>query len=94
MLLSPFMGLLILLTLTEEQKFLIRVVAVVAAGLPLALSIFVFVTYDKTLGGLQFVEKYEWVKTFGITYIVGVEGLNAPMLLLTGIVIFTGVLTM
>ena len=51
-------------------------------------------TYDKALGGLQFVEKYAWVKTFGITYFVGVEGLNAPMLLLTGIVIFTGCLTM
>ena len=43
---------------------------------------------------MQFVEKYQWVKTFGITYHVGVEGLNAPLLLLTGIVIFTGVLTM
>ena len=50
--------------------------------------------YDRTLGGLQFVEKYPWVKAFGITYHVGVEGLNAPLLLLTGIVIFTGVLTM
>ncbi len=66
----------------------------VAGGISLALAIFVFVTYDKSLGGLQFVEKYEWVKTFGITYFVGVEGLNAPMLLLTGIVIFTGCLTM
>ena len=94
MLLSPFVGLLILLCLKNEQKFLIRAVSVVAGGISLALAIFVFVTYDKTLGGLQFVEKYEWVKTFGITYLVGVEGLNAPMLLLTGIVIFTGCLTM
>jgi NADH-quinone oxidoreductase subunit M len=94
MLLSPFVGLLILLTLKEEQKFLIRAVSVTAAGISLALAIFVFVTYDKTLGGIQFVEKYQWVKTFGITYFVGVEGLNAPMLLLTGIVIFTGCLTM
>ena len=78
----------------EEQKFLIRAVSLVAAGISLGLAIFTFVTYDKALGGLQFVEKYEWVKTFGITYFVGVEGLNAPMLLLTGIVIFTGVLTM
>jgi len=46
------------------------------------------------LGGLQFVEKYEWVKTFGINYYVGVDGINAPLLMLTGIVIFTGVLTM
>jgi len=94
MLLSPFVGLLIMLCLKNEQKFLIRAVSVVASGISLALAIFTFVAYDKTLGGLQFVEKYEWVRTFGITYFVGVEGLNAPMLLLTGIVIFTGCLTM
>jgi NADH-quinone oxidoreductase subunit M len=94
MLVAPPIGLLILLCLKNEQKFLIRAVSLVAAGISLALAIFTFVTYDKTLGGLQFVEKYEWVKTFGITYFVGVEGMNAPLLLLTGIVIFTGVLTM
>jgi NADH-quinone oxidoreductase subunit M len=94
MLLAPPLGLLILLFLKEEQRFLIRAVSLVSAGITLGLAIYTFVAYDKSLGGLQFVEKYEWVKTFGITYFVGVEGLNAPLLLLTGIVIFTGVLTM
>ena len=82
MLLAPPAGLLILLFLKEDQKFLIRAVSLVAAGISFALAIYTFVAYDKALGGLQFVEKYEWVKTFGITYFVGVEGLNAPMLLL------------
>jgi len=59
MLLSPFVGLLVLLCLKNEQKFLIRAVSVVASGISLALAIFTFVTYDKGLGGLQFVEKYE-----------------------------------
>ena len=94
MLLAPPTGLLILLCLREDQKFLIRAVSLVAAGVSLALAIYTFVAYDRSLGGVQFVEKYPWVKTFGITYHVGVEGLNAPLLLLTGIVIFTGVLTM
>jgi len=94
MLLAPPVGLLILLCLKEHQKFLIRAVSLVSAGIPFALSIYTFVAYDKKLGGLQFVEKYEWSKMFGITYFVGVEGMNAPLLLLTGIVIFTGVLTM
>jgi len=94
MLLAPPTGLLILLLLKEDQKFLIRAVSLLAAGISFALAVYTFVAYDKALGGLQFVEKYEWVKTFGITYFVGVEGLNAPLLLLTGIVIFTGVLTM
>ena len=59
MLLAPFTGLLILLMLKEEQKFLIRAVSVVSGGISLGLAIFTFVTYDKALGGLQFVEKYE-----------------------------------
>jgi len=94
MLLAPPAGLLVLLCLRDDQKFLIKAVALMAAGVSLGLAIYTFVAYDRTLGGLQFVEQYPWVKTFGITYHVGVEGLNAPMLLLTGIVIFTGVLTM
>ncbi|MDP2045588.1 MAG: NADH-quinone oxidoreductase subunit M, partial [Deltaproteobacteria bacterium] len=47
MLLSPFVGLLILLCLKNEQKFLIRAVSVVASGISLALAIFTFVAYDK-----------------------------------------------
>ena len=94
MLVSPVVGLFILLFLKEEQRLAIRMVSLVSAGLSFGLAIFTFVSYDKALGGLQFVEKYKWVKAFGITYFVGVEGMNAPLLLLTGIVIFTGVLTM
>ncbi|AEB09070.1 complex I subunit 4 family protein [Desulfobacca acetoxidans] len=94
MVLSPAIGLFIIVLLKEEQKFLIRAVSLVSAGISLGLSIYTFVGYDKVLGGLQFVEKYEWVKSFGITFFVGVDGINAPLLLLTGIVIFTGVLTM
>jgi len=94
MLLAPPVGLVILLLLQEHQKFLIRAVSLVSAGITLGLAIYTFVAYDKGLGGLQFVEKHEMVKTFGISYFVGVEGMNAPLLLLTGIVIFTGVLTM
>ncbi|MDD3580775.1 MAG: NADH-quinone oxidoreductase subunit M [Desulfobacca sp.] len=94
MLLAPVVGLTIILFLKEEWHFLIRVVSLSAAAIALGLSIYTFVNYDTALGGLQFVEKYEWVKSFGIYYYVGVDGINAPLLLLTGIVIFTGVLTM
>src|SRR4030042_3206909 len=94
LLLSPVVGLFILLFLKEEWGFLIRAVTLVAAGISFGLAIYTFMAYDPKLGGLHVVEKYEWVKTFGISYFVGVEGMNAPLLLLTGIVIFTGVLTM
>ena len=40
----------------------------------------------------QFVEKYEWLPALGLSYHVGVDGIATPLVLLTGIVIFTGVI--
>ena len=42
--------------------------------------------------GLRFEERYEWVPSLGINYHVAVDGLNAPMVLLTGMVAVAGVL--
>jgi NADH-quinone oxidoreductase subunit M len=42
--------------------------------------------------GLAFEEEYDWVPSLGITYHVGVDGLSAPMVLLTGMVAVAGVL--
>ena len=42
--------------------------------------------------GLAFEEQYEWLPSLGIGYHVGVDGLSAPMVLLTGMVAMAGVL--
>lgn len=40
----------------------------------------------------MFMESYQWLPELGISYQVGVDGMNTPLVLLTGIVMFTGVL--
>src|SRR5690554_2956250 len=90
--LSPaIVGLLILL-IPAEKKTAIRVTALAAGAVSLLLSIFVYFAYDVSAGGYQFVERYEWLPALGISYYVGVDGMNTPLVLLTGIVMFTGVL--
>ncbi len=42
--------------------------------------------------GLAFEERYSWLDTLGISYHVAVDGLSAPMVLLTGMVAVAGVL--
>jgi NADH-quinone oxidoreductase subunit M len=42
--------------------------------------------------GLAFEERVTWIESLGISYHVGVDGLNAPMVLLTGLVAVAGVL--
>jgi NADH-quinone oxidoreductase subunit M len=93
-LLSCVGGLLVILFIPGDKKDTIKQVSAVCSGITLLISVCLFFAYDKNLGGLQFVEKFQWIPSLGITYFNGVDGFGLPMLLLTGIVFFTGVLTM
>lgn len=90
--LSPFIGALILLFVSKERKQAIQLVPAISAAISLVLSITVFIQYDRSARGMQFVENIAWVKSIGIAYKVGVDGISIPMLLLTGIIFFTSVL--
>ncbi|MGE0083041.1 MAG: NuoM family protein [Desulfococcaceae bacterium] len=93
-LISCVAGLLIILFLPPERQKAVKQVSAVCSGITLILSLYLFIAYDKAQGGLQFVEKISWVPSMGITYFNAVDGFSLPMLLLTGIVFFTAVLTM
>jgi NADH-quinone oxidoreductase subunit M len=93
-LLSCVTGLLAILFVPGENKLAVKWVSAVFSGLTLALSVVVFLLYDRAQGGLQFAERAAWVPAFGIQYLNAVDGFSLPMVLLTGIVFFTGVLTM
>jgi NADH-quinone oxidoreductase subunit M len=94
LLLSCLLGLVVILFIPPERKTLIRWVSAFFSGLALFLSVFLFIAYDRSLGGLQFVEKVLWIPSLDISYFNGLDGFNLPLILLTGIVHFTGVLTM
>jgi NADH-quinone oxidoreductase subunit M len=93
-LLTCVTGLFVILVIPAERQAQIKWVSAVFSGFTLVLSVYLFIAYDKSQGGLQFVEKFRWVESIGITYLNAADGFNLPMLLLTGIVFFTGVLTM
>lgn len=89
---TPIASGVLILTLPKERPTLVRVVALTGATLALLLSVFAYLTYDQGQAGYQFVEKAPWIPALGISYHVGVDGMSLPLVLLTGIVIFTGVL--
>jgi NADH-quinone oxidoreductase subunit M len=89
---TPMVAALVLLTMKPGQKKTIRITALSAALLALALSIWVYVAYDKAVAGYQFIEKYDWMPMLGISLHFGVDGLSVPLVLLTGIVMVTGVM--
>src|SRR5208337_3005176 len=93
-LLSCVIGMVAIMLIPPDRKLLLKQVSAFFSGIALLLTLYVFFAYDKGLGGLQFVEKVPWVPSLGINYFNAVDGFSLTNLLLTGIVFFTGVLTM
>jgi NADH-quinone oxidoreductase subunit M len=89
---TPMITGLLILLIPGERKTEIRMAALAAGAIALALSIWAYFAYDVAAGGYQFVERYNWLPQLGISYYVGLDGMNAPLVLLTGVVMFTGVM--
>ena len=86
-------GLLAILSIPGRHTRAIKIVGAVFSGLTLVISVYLYIAYDQQAGGYQFVERVEWIPALGIAYFNAVDGFALPMLLLTGIVFFTAVLT-
>jgi NADH-quinone oxidoreductase subunit M len=89
---TPIVAGMLLLLFPAERKTEVRVTALAAATIALLLSVWLYFSYDVSAGGYQFVERYAWIPGIGVSYHVGVDGMNLPLVLLTGVVMFTGVL--
>ena len=89
---SPLVAALIILLMPADRKTEIRVAALVTATFALILSLWVYLSYDQAAAGYQFIEKYSWMPQFGISLHLGVDGISTPLVLLTGVVMFTGVI--
>jgi NADH-quinone oxidoreductase subunit M len=90
--LTPIVGAVLILLIPKERHTEIRMLALGTAFIAMTLSLWAYFAYDTDVAGIQFEEYAEWVPSLGISYHVGADGVSLPMLALTGIVIFTGVL--
>jgi NADH-quinone oxidoreductase subunit M len=89
---TPLVAAIIILMIPAERKTEVRVIALAAGVFATLLSLFIYFGYDQAAAGYQFIEQYPWVPQFGIAYHVGVDGLSLPLVLLTSLVMVTGVL--
>src|ERR1043165_6146526 len=89
---TPTVAAAIMLLLPAQRKNETRAVALAAAIFALILSFWVYFNYNQAQGGYQFVETHPWLTALGINLKFGVDGMSTPLVLLTGVVMFTGVL--
>ncbi len=84
----PLVAMGIILCLPRERADWIKWMSVIGTAVPLVLGIFLFLQFDRTSAGIQFVEQFGWIEKFHIRYYMGVDGLSLPMVLLTVLLSF------
>ena len=89
----PILAALLILFIPRNFKFVIRCVALLSTLVSLILAIVLFCKFDasKAGDGFQFVAQHAWVKSLGISYHVGVDGINLGLILMGSAVLFAAV---
>ena len=78
----PVAGAILIAFLPGLSGRLIKWLAALFTFFPLALSIYVFAIFDRSLGGIQFEEKLLWIPAINAHYHLGVDGLSLPLVIL------------
>jgi len=60
-----------------------RLLALAVSGLTFVLSIFLYSNFDTTTASMQFVERSPWIEALNVEYFMGVDGISAPLIILT-----------
>ena len=89
---SPAAAALLIMVFPAGARQAIRLVALLGASVSLSGSIYALTTYDKVKSGLQRVEDFPVVPSLGVHLRFAQDGWGGPLLLLTGVIIFAGVL--
>jgi NADH-quinone oxidoreductase subunit M len=88
---APFAGAIALIFVPNRNALQVRLVAAGAAFLSLAWSAYMFMAFDPARTGFQFVQRLEWSKELGIALYLGVDGIGAPLVLASAILLFAGI---
>ena len=91
----PAAGALIILLLLRSDRN-IRWFAALIGVADLALAVLAFLGFDRTDGSARFqlLDRFDWItsQTINASYFLGIDGLSAPLVLLTGLLGFCAVL--
>jgi len=88
----PLLTALVIMFLPRERATWPRWVALAGTFISLVLTVVLFFRFDVSAAGYQFSETWPLLPALGIRYAVAVDGMGLAMVMLTAIIIFTGVL--
>lgn len=81
----PLIGGILLLFLPKDKDKQIKTIATTIATIPVILTGWVCLLFDQTSSQVQFMEKIDWIPSLGISYLVGLDGLGLPLVIITSL---------
>ncbi len=81
----PLAGMVAVLAMPRDAHELIKKVALAFTIPPLLMAIWLYMNFDRTTDGVQFMIRHPWIASYNIQYLMGVDGLSVTMILLTAL---------
>ncbi|MEK7748023.1 MAG: NADH-quinone oxidoreductase subunit M [Nitrospirota bacterium] len=88
---APFVGAAVLFLISNDHPNKIKAVTLLSGGISLLGSVLLLYLFDHQTGGFQFIERYRWSDELGISFYIGVDGIGAPMVLASSLLMFAGI---
>jgi NADH-quinone oxidoreductase subunit M len=82
----PLLAALVLIFVPQNYRVIIRFIAVLATLVSAVLAVKMFCQFVPGANGFQFEQQIPWINSLGISYHVGVDGLNVGLILMGAIV--------
>lgn len=98
---SPLIGILILMFVPKDKGKWIKWIGICATLIPLILSAWLYIDFDKSKSGMQYVEHVNWIEidlnkelsfpdhtsyTYEFNYSLGVDGMSMALVFLTALI--------
>lgn len=89
----PAAGAAILLLLPAGKTRIINAVTVITGSLSLILTLVLYSRFQDNIAGYQFTERYYWLRSYGISFHVGVDGISLILITLSSILSLIAVIS-
>ncbi len=81
----PLIGAVAVALLPKTRSELVKLLGLGFSAATLALSVWLMTNFDKAEAGYQFTSKHAWIKQFGVSWNLGVDGISLWLVVLTGL---------
>ena len=79
----PLAGALLLLLVPKSNAPVIRAVSTLLLAVQFVMALVLYLAFDASADGLQFVTSVPWIAEWGVHYSIGLDGVNLLLVLLT-----------